>query len=372
MTAPTVKGWCPGALRPMMSGDGLILRIRPHLARLSRDQTLGLCEAALSCGSGIIDLTSRANLQIRGVRDAQHQELLDRLAALRLLDPDPETEARRNILCTPLWQAGDRTHRLHDALVQELHRMPTLPGKMGIAIDTGDRPLLQNISADFRFEPAPDGTLILRADGATRGQGVTEDTAVATLLSMMQWFVDTGGRENKRMSKHLRDHDLPHNWATVPPTPAAPRLQPGDGVFGVPFGQIEAARLQRLIQESGATAMRVTPWRLFVLENAAMTDTDGLITQADDPLLRVHACPGQPYCASATVETRGLARELAPHTDQELHVSGCSKGCAHPKTAAITLVGRDGAYDLVANGQPWEVARHRGLQPHEIPAFLDG
>ena len=32
MSAPQVKGWCPGAHRPMMSGDGLVVRIRPRLA----------------------------------------------------------------------------------------------------------------------------------------------------------------------------------------------------------------------------------------------------------------------------------------------------------------------------------------------------
>ena len=36
MSAPVAaKGWCPGALRPMESGDGLIARIRPRGGRLS-------------------------------------------------------------------------------------------------------------------------------------------------------------------------------------------------------------------------------------------------------------------------------------------------------------------------------------------------
>ena len=28
---PVVQGWCPGAHRPMMSGDGLVVRVRPRL-----------------------------------------------------------------------------------------------------------------------------------------------------------------------------------------------------------------------------------------------------------------------------------------------------------------------------------------------------
>ena len=57
-----IKGWCPGAHRPMMSGDGLVVRVRPRLARLSADQVQALCAAAMRHGAGLIDLTNRANL----------------------------------------------------------------------------------------------------------------------------------------------------------------------------------------------------------------------------------------------------------------------------------------------------------------------
>ena len=42
MSRPDAKGWCPGAYRPMMSGDGLVVRVRPVLARLTQAQVLGL------------------------------------------------------------------------------------------------------------------------------------------------------------------------------------------------------------------------------------------------------------------------------------------------------------------------------------------
>ena len=38
MSAPQVFGWCPGALRPMMSGDGLVVRLRVPMGRLNPDQ----------------------------------------------------------------------------------------------------------------------------------------------------------------------------------------------------------------------------------------------------------------------------------------------------------------------------------------------
>ena len=65
-----VKGWCPGALRPMQSGDGLIVRVRPQSATFSPDELGVLADAARHFGNGHIDLTRRANLQIRGVSEA--------------------------------------------------------------------------------------------------------------------------------------------------------------------------------------------------------------------------------------------------------------------------------------------------------------
>ena len=41
MTGFAIKGWCPGALRPMQSGDGLVVRIRPRGGRLSPAQAVG-------------------------------------------------------------------------------------------------------------------------------------------------------------------------------------------------------------------------------------------------------------------------------------------------------------------------------------------
>ena len=78
MTSPVVKGWCPDAWRPMMAGDGLLVRVKPRLGCLTRAQVLGLCDAAVAHGNALIDITARANLQLRGVRETGWQTLLDR------------------------------------------------------------------------------------------------------------------------------------------------------------------------------------------------------------------------------------------------------------------------------------------------------
>ena len=62
-----IKGWCPGVLRPMPSGDGLIVRVRPCCGAFRLEQARGLADIAAALGNGHIDLTRRANLQIRGL-----------------------------------------------------------------------------------------------------------------------------------------------------------------------------------------------------------------------------------------------------------------------------------------------------------------
>src|SRR5699024_10900399 len=131
-----VRGWCPGAWRPMQAADGLILRIRPHLARLTPAQGQGLAALAQRHGSGGVELGSRGHPQLRGLRDADLAPLREGLAALGLLDHDAAAEARRNILVTPFWQ-GDELPALAAAIEAMLADSPDLPPKFGLALDTG-------------------------------------------------------------------------------------------------------------------------------------------------------------------------------------------------------------------------------------------
>ena len=62
MSDPIVHGWCPGALRPMMSGDGLVVRVRAPLGRLSQAQAAGVAQLAVDHGNGLIDVSVRLGL----------------------------------------------------------------------------------------------------------------------------------------------------------------------------------------------------------------------------------------------------------------------------------------------------------------------
>ena len=378
MSAFVVKGWCPDAWRPMLAGDGLLVRIRPPLGRVTREQTLGLCDAATAHGNGLNDLTSRANLQIRGVREESWRPLIDTLLDLGLIDPDPIREARANILVAPEWRTGDDTHRIAELLRAHLADLPELPGKIGFAIDAGVAPVLQDAPADFRIERAESGTLIMRADGRTLGTPVSPGTEVDRLIALADWFVDSGGTASGRMVRHSAP--LP-DWAAAatPPAASAPVLRVGQHslglALGLPFGRIAASALARYVDtELAIQAIRITPWHIAICEAdaALMIEPDPIdfITDPASPTLHADACVGAPACPQGTVETRALALRLAPHIAGRLHVSGCAKGCARVASADVTLTGREGRFDLAFDARAGAPPSRAGLDVAQILAHF--
>lgn len=385
MNASAVKGWCPGALRPMQSGDGLVVRVRPFGGRLDAPQITGLAELAGQHGNGLIDVTSRANLQIRGVSEHGHRPLLDGLAQLALLDPDAATEARRNILVTPFWSGGDETQSLAAELEEALAECALpLPTKFGFAIDDGGSRVLAGDSADIRIERDRSGRLLVRADGAKLGRSVARGEAVSTVLAIGSWFIVSGGATGGRgrMAAHIASGAaLPQSLrGDTEPAPVMAAARPGHylqgAMVGVAFGQILHTTLGQFA--GCGHALRMTPWRMVLSEGKReMPSAAGLITEPDDPALRVIACSGAPRCREAHADTRALAAALAPRiaADARLHVSGCGKGCAHSGTAAITLVATRAGFDLVRDGSTRNEPVLRGLNGADIvsdPTILVG
>ncbi|MCV2863993.1 precorrin-3B synthase [Defluviimonas sp. WL0075] len=379
MSAPIVQGWCPGALRPMMSGDGLVVRVRPRGGRLTPDQARGIAELSARHGNGLIDLSARANVQLRGVSEAAHGPLIAGLSALGLIDETTEAESRRNIVVTPFWQDGDGVQGIVTALAAALTApgAPATPGKFGYAVDCGAEPVLSGVSADIRIEAMPGG-LLVRADGAGTGARATAETVADRALDLAHWFLATGGapQGRGRMSAHIaRGAVLPETFREAPALPRAITPPPAPGPAGpgylvaFEFGQMRGETLAAL---ADAGALRVTPWRMLLIEGAAQAPrAPSLITDPDDPMLRVTACTGTPGCPQALIATRPLARALAPAlpTGSVLHVSGCAKGCAHPGLAPRTLVGRvDGSVDLILGGTAADTPAATGLSPDTLAA----
>ena len=399
MTSWEIKGWCPGALRPMASGDGLVVRVRPPLGRLSPDQATAIARVALAHGNGIVDLSARANLQLRGVTADSHGPLIEDLRQHGLIDPDIATESLRNLIVTP-FRDGDPdaddsivedptvggapkffgrkilagTDDLAATLTAALARMPRLPGKFGFALDTGPRPVLTGASVDIRVERSKDGRLILRPEGFALGKPVTDLAEDA--IAMAEWFIAQGGVSDGRgrMAALVARGIRPEGCDTAPADPLpqpAPGLHPQGALVALAFGQMRAETLLKLA--ALGHEIRPTPWRMLFLVGArTLPDRPDLITDPAHPLLRVIACTGAPACPQALGDTRQLARALAGDipADTLLHISGCAKGCAHPGVAPLTLTATATGYDLIRNGAAHDTPSLSGLPPEALPDLL--
>jgi len=136
--------------------------------------------------------------------------------------------------------------------------------------------------------------------------------------------------------------------------------------FALPFGHTTADTLRRFAKaaaDNGASSIRPAPGRSLLAIGLSRTAADALcksaieedlVVDAHDIRRHVVACAGAPACASAALPTRQLAPEVArvirswAGTSKIVHLSGCSKGCAHPGPAALTLAGPD---RVILNGR---------------------
>ncbi len=354
-----VKGWCPGALQPMQSGDGLIARVRPWCGAFTSDEARALADVAETLGNGHIDLTRRANLQIRGLRVEDVPALHASLRRYGLLDRDPATEAGRNIMVGPL--AGLDPTEAFDVrpIARELVRLlaadpalHALPAKFGFLVDGGGILSIAGERADISLS-ADGAQMVVRAGDEVLGT-TSPGKAASLAVKAARAFIGA-----------------PRVRVQAPPTTRQRHLGVlalGEGRFAVgvaaPFGRLEAHQFRRFAALCSRD-IRLSPWRALYVEayddEAAtrLIDTArdiGFVVDADDPILRVDACPGAPACQSSSVDTRGLAKRLATTAFAgSIHVSGCAKGCARSAPADLVLVGEHGRYGVVRNGTARDV-----------------
>jgi precorrin-3B synthase len=391
-----VKGWCPGALRPMQSGDGLIVRVRPHCATLTPHELRVLGDAAQRFGNGHIDLTRRANLQIRGVTEASLPSLHAALARLGLLDANADSEAVRNIMINPLAGIDPTEARDIRPVARDLAQylaseksLWALPTKFGFIVDGGGALSLAAQRADVRLVAHDDAIAVgIDTRAGTEWLGsASPDAAAAVAAEIGLAFINVtspGKRERMRdlpedgfasirsaMRSRLDPlHDDPPRMDASSNRPIG-LIEPGANGFAVgiaaPFGRIESNRLRKLadnLAAHGIEEIRLSPWRALYVGVSSQqagqslldaADRDGLITGYDDPLLQIEACPGVSGCRSTVLDTRGDGRLLAALLPRfgftgAVHVSGCAKGCAKSGHADLVLVGSDGRYGIVRDG----------------------
>ena len=376
------RGSCPGVYTPMMASDGLIVRVRAGVRPLTGATLQALAGLARAHGNGLIEVTRRANLQLRGVRADALTDLQHELVALGLADASPERERKLAVVSVDPLLALDPAHAELASCAQQLAAglgeitFPrAISAKFAIAID-GPRGGLRGAAADVRIELSGRGAGLWLA-GQWLGRcelGATQQV----LAALLEVLVACGASRMDDAAQAASMQSLRRHtslWLTELPAPAhaardgAPtigfRAEPRPWLgLAIPFGSAEASiwdGVADLSRRFGDGLVRATPTRALILtgvdpaaeaEVARVARACGLIIDARDPRLRAVACTGAPGCPSALGETRALAASLATTllpqlgNDATLHVSGCIKSCARGAAASVTLVHARGGLQL--------------------------
>lgn len=271
---------CPGVLRPWPAEDGSLVRIRVVAGRLSVEQLSGLVALAQEYGDGDVHLTTRANVQIRGLAQPVPEGFVAGVRALGLLPSDAH-ERVRNIVVSPFTGLlGGRADvrpvaaALDRALLAD-EALAALPGRFLFALDDG--------RGDLHDRPADLGAVVL--DGETAQLRIGEGYGAVVRLAdvaeavadLARTFLAVRG-VGETAAWHVSELDaLGVELRTVDPDPRAvvrtemPALdqhRQDDGGWalhvGVPDGRLTPELAGDLLALA-RTHVVVTPWRSVVV-----------------------------------------------------------------------------------------------------------
>ncbi|WP_347057006.1 precorrin-3B synthase [Blastococcus sp. HT6-30] len=371
---------CPGALQTHPAADGALARVRVPGGVLTTAQLRVLTTAAGELGDGALELTSRGNVQLRGLARGSEPELGERLAAAGLL-PSPTHETARNVLASVLsGRSGGLVDArpwvpAFDAGLCADPALAQLPGRFLAAFDDG-RGDVAGQGADVTvLALAPDAVALLLA-GADSGVRARPEDAVDLALAATRAFVAeraaqggtawrlaelAGGAE--RVAAALRGPR-----AERVPAPSAPRTGPAgpvaqdDGrtalVAVVPLGRLTAGQAA-VLADVGPSELQLTPWRSVVVPDLADGSASdalaaaGLVLEPGSPWLHVTSCAGLPGCAKSRADVRAdaeaaVAAGTLPAGGARQHWAGCERRCGRPA---------GGVVDVVATGSGYRVDR---------------
>ncbi|MEU4671699.1 precorrin-3B synthase [Amycolatopsis sp. NPDC023774] len=351
---------CPGVFATHDAADGPLARVRLPGGVVSAERLRVLASCAEDLGDGDVHLTSRGNVQLRGVT---RPGLASRLTAAGLL-PSPTHERVRNVLASPLSGVHGGTADVR-GLAGELDvalcaepELAELPGRFLFAFDDG-RGDVAGEGADvcWRAVTSDAGTVLLA--GVDTGWSVARGEAVAALLAVAREFAAQRGTAWRIAELADSTAVLPRGPRSEPvdrPVRVDPTVGPlGDRGVGVAprFGQLTAAQLRVLASLAGHADLAghaghavVTPWRSVVLPDAApdavaRLHAAGLST--DPAALEITACIGRPGCAKSLADVRADAARLVP-AGVRAHVAGCARRCGRPSAPHLDVVAEAGGY----------------------------
>ncbi len=381
---------CPGLLRIVPALDGGICRVKLPGGVLLSTQARAIAEAARQHASGVLELTNRSNLQIRGVLPGQEAPLIEALLSANLGPRVAAADDVRNLLLSPAAgldpQARMDVRPLASQLLDLLQDTPALHAlspKFALQLDGGEALAMREHPHDLWLAAENEQHMLLGLAGCPFEAPVArvETTQVVRLVrQLLLLFLELATPEQSRMRQLLQQipadellqrlqmrldfplQPVPVNWQLTAPldhVPAGiyPQAQPGlcMVVAGAQLGRLHAEQLTTLAELSerhGDGELRLTPWQGLLLGNVpeararellAELDQLGLLTHADEPLLGLVACTGSAACARGLADSKHHALHLAERLREsgarpQVHLSACPRSCASARVQPYTLL----------------------------------
>jgi precorrin-3B synthase len=354
---------CPGALQVHQAADGALARVRLAGGAITAAQLEALARGATDWGSPGMELTSRGNIQIRGISNTA--AVAEVIAAAGLL-PSETHERIRNIVASPL---SGRVGSNPDIrwMVAELDRairaepgLADLPGRFLFGVDDG-RGDISGLAADVGVHLVDDAAALLLA-GRDTGIRLAMPDAVAALTTVARRFADLRGT-----AWRISELDDPAplltgftptahagtTWAPVTRPPVG-WIDQSDGRVAlgaaVPLGILQA-RVAEYLAAIDAP-MAITPWRsVLVFDlNHGVADAAlrvlaplGLVFDENSPWLSVSACTGSPGCSHAAADVRAdAAAAIEEPAQRHRHFVGCERACGSPPAGEVLVATPDG------------------------------
>ncbi len=363
MTRTRDQDACPGALQVHRAADGALARVRLPGGMIGPAQLEALAHAATRFGSPAMELTSRGNIQIRGITDTQ--AVADAVAAAGLL-PSVTHERVRNIVASPLSgrigghaDVRDWVHRL-DAAIQADPSLTALPGRFWFGVDDG-RGDVSGLGADVGAHVSGESVAVLLA-GRDTGVRVAPADVVPTLISIAQRFVDTRGNawrvaelaDTAALLDGLRRSAEPAmSWPAVTRPPVGWLGQDDRRIAlgaAAPLGVLQARAAEFLAAINAP--MIITPWRSVLVCDLDEGVADAslrvlapmdLVFDENSPWLGVSACTGSPGCEHSATDVRADATRAATEAGTvHRHFVGCERACGSPPAGEVLIATGDG------------------------------
>ncbi|WNF16032.1 ferredoxin--nitrite reductase [Microcystis aeruginosa] len=376
--------WVGVFYRPVTPGK-FMMRLRVPNGIISSEQMRVLGEIVQRYGDdGNADITTRQNLQLRGIRIEDIPDIFQRLKSVGMTSVQSGMDNVRNITGSPM--AGLDADELIDTreLVQKVQDMITnygqgnyqftnLPRKFNIAIEGGRDNSVHAEINDIAFVPAyKEGELgfnvvvggffsAKRCEAAIpMNVWVRPNQEVVDLCrgilevyrdnglranrqkSRLMWLIDEWGIEEfrTRVANHLgyplataAEKDA-IDWEKRDHLGVFPQKQEGLSYIGlcVPVGRLFADDmfdLARIAEVYGSGELRLTVEQNVIIPNIAAENVATLLTEPllvkftpnPAPLQRsLVSCTGAQFCNFALIETKNKAVDLISQLDAELNI----------------------------------------------------